>query len=82
MKNNANTLIKKKNLVFKLKERGIRRINPEAELLLERWLEQNLNKIVDALRDEITIHGRKTLKKADVQQVLKKIRSKEEFWEI
>lgn len=83
-KNNKkiNTLIKRKNLILKLKKRGIKRANPKAILLLEKWLEQSLNSIIGVLREEMVVQGRKTLKKIDVQEVLKKFRDKEEFWEI
>jgi histone H3/H4 len=77
----ANTLIKRRNLILELKKAGIKRANKEAVLLLEKYLEKNLFGIIEALNEEMTPKGRKTLKKEDVEKIFTK--NKEiETWEI
>jgi len=75
-----NTLIKRKNLILRMKERGIKRISPDAIYLLEEYLEGNLDNIIGRLKEKLTIKGSKTLKKEDIKQVLSK--TKESYWEI
>ncbi len=83
-KNNKkiNTLIKRKNLVSKLKGAGIKRASSNAILLLERYVEENLDKIINALKEEMVTQGRKTLKTEDINNVLDKINKKEDFFEV
>lgn len=76
-----NTLIKKKNLVLRLKEKGVKRINKNSVLVLEKYFEDSLDKIIDILKEEIFVQGKKTLGKEDVERILKE-KNKEEFWEI
>lgn len=82
-KNNkkANTLIKRKKIISMMQKGGIKRINKEAILFLEKNIEEYLFNLIDALKEEITIQGRKTLKKEDCKNVLNKIK-KQEAWEI
>ena len=75
----ANILIKRKNLIIELKKAGIQRINPEFIALLERILKEYMGKIINVSKEEMITHGRKTLKKEDIQKALKK---QESAWEI
>ena len=75
-----NALIKRKNLILKIRGAGIKRISPGAVLLIEKGLEKNLNNIIGMLKEKIIIKGRKTVKKQDVKECLSE--SKEEFLEI
>ena len=76
--NKTNTLIKRKNLILMLKEQKIRS-NKEAINLLEQKFEGLINIIIKNLKEEITIQGRKTLKKEDIEKIFTK---KEEYYEI
>ncbi|MBI2452022.1 NFYB/HAP3 family transcription factor subunit [Candidatus Pacearchaeota archaeon] len=80
----VNTLIKRKNLIKKLKENGIKRVNPNALVYLEKNLEEKLKNLMLILKDEMTIRGRKTLKKEDISFALEKLKDKkqETNWEI
>lgn len=77
-----NTLIKRSGLILVLNRHGIKRINPEAVVLLEKHLRNNLEVISDLLKQEIDINGRKTARKEDALAVIEKLKSKEEGWEI
>lgn len=77
-----NILIKRKNLVLELKKNGIDRISPDSLLLLESYLRDCLSKIVELLREEVIVHGRRTLKKEDVLAVLNRLKKEEVGWEI
>lgn len=79
-KKKNNTLIKRRNLILQIKKAGIKRISPDAVYLLERELEKNLSNIIEKIKEEIIIQGRKTVKEQDVKNVFSK--TKEEFWEI
>ncbi len=79
-KKKNNTLIKRRNLILQIKKAGIKRISPDAVYLLERELEKNLRNIIEKIKEEIIIQGRKTVKEQDVKNVFSK--TKEEFWEI
>ncbi len=80
-KENINTLIKRKNIIEKIKKEGIKRVEPKAILVLERHLQNNLFNLVYLLKEEIMASGRKTLKEGDVKRVLLKLREKN-YWEI
>ena len=75
----ANILIKRKNLTIELKKAGIKRVNPEFIILLEGILKEYIGKIIDISKEEMITHGRKTLKKEDIQKALRK---QESAWEI
>lgn len=83
-KNNKknNTLIKRKNLILRLKKAGLERLNPDSVLFLEEYFDENLDKMINSLKEEVIIQGRKTLRKKDVQNVLKKIKKEDIFWEV
>lgn len=74
----ANTLIKRKKLVWMLKEAGIKRVNKEAISALENYLIKELNNLIGILKEEIIIRGRRTLEKEDIQKL--SIR-KDDGWE-
>ena len=80
--NKDNSLIKRKRLVIELKKLGINRASPQAISFLEHTLKKNLIKIIEILKEEMTIQGRKTLKKEDVKNVLNKLKKQEDYWEI
>jgi len=75
-----NTLLKRNNLLFALKKRGIKRVSPTSLFILEDILEKNLLKAINLLKEEMIINGRKTLKKEDIKSVFEK--KKPNFWEI
>jgi len=81
-KSKDNILIKKKTLILILKKSGIKRTAPESVLLLERYFNADAEKIADMLKDELRIHGRKTLLEEDVRSALKRLRNEESFPEI
>lgn len=83
-KNNKkdNTLIKRKRLVLILKEKGVKRVNVNALVFLERHIEKEIEIIAELLNEEIIIKGKKTLEKEDVRSVLEKLRKEEASWEI
>lgn len=76
----TNALIKRGNLIKELREGGIERANIKAVLSIEKYFKDSLENIIKALKEEIDIQGRKTLKKEDVEKVLSK--KQETFWEI
>lgn len=82
-KNNKsdNRLIKKRLLILKMKEEGIKRVSPEAIVMLEDYLTKNLIRLLVILKEEMTARGKKTLKKEDVQEVLNKLKE-DKSWEI
>ena len=76
-----NTLIKRKGIVAKLRKQKITRIDKEAINSINEVIEDILSSFFIALKEEMTINGRKTLKKEDIKNVLKKMKE-ENFWEI
>ncbi len=81
-KKKDNALIKRKNLILRLKNAGIGRVSVEGVLALERVLEKKLEGITEILKEEMIVQGRKTLKKEDVENVVKKIEDRGDDWEI
>ena len=77
----VNTLIKRNRLVLRMKKAGIKRVSLNALALLEGYLQRNVDKMMDSLKEEMIIGGRKTLKKSDVEKVLEQIKKEENFWE-
>ena len=77
----VNLLIKQKNLALELKKAGIKRINKESVKLLNEYLIGNLIRLAPLLNEEIVVHGRKTLMKEDIIEVLNKIKKEEKGWE-
>jgi len=78
------SLIKRKNLIKILNQNGIKRITKDAILTLEKNMEKHLEEILEPLKQETIIQGRKTLKKEDVENVIEKMNEEEEFeiWRI
>jgi len=79
MKKINNTLIKRKKIIALLREHGINRVNQESVHSLEEAMKEYLSKIFLALKEEMVTHGRNTLKSADVQSVLAKMKKEESF---
>ena len=75
----SNKLIKRKNLILELRRRGIKRANSDALYLLEKYLEKNLSKLINEIKEERDIQGRKTIKKQDVKKVLSKDKANKEI---
>ena len=73
------SLIKRKNLIKILNQNGIKRITKDAILTLEKNMEKYLEEILEPLKQETIIQGRKTLKKEDVENVIEKMNEEEEF---
>ncbi len=76
-----NALIKRINLISEMKRNGIGRVNPEAILFLEEYIGKSVLNLLPAFKEEMVVHGRKTLKKEDIKSVLEKVKEKGE-WEI
>jgi histone H3/H4 len=77
-----NSLIKKNNLIVLMKQHGVNRVDKESINCLENETANFLDKVVLLLKEEMTINGRKTLRKQDVKKAIKKLNHKETFWEI
>ena len=75
----GNALIKRKGLVLMLRKSGIKRVNKQVVFVLENYLIKELNNLIEILKEEMTIRGRKTLKKEDIQKLGVR---KDEGWEI
>ncbi len=74
-----NALIKGSGLLALMKKQGIERVSQEALAAFEEGIEDNVNGVLSALKEEMFVHGRKTLKQEDVRAVLEK---KEKSWEV
>jgi histone H3/H4 len=84
MKNNkikANTLIKRKKLKQILKTSGIKRINKRAINFIENLINRNLINAVQSAKQNMEIHGRKTLRTIDIKEAFR-LKNKEENFEI
>ncbi|MAG78357.1 hypothetical protein CL616_03260 [archaeon] len=75
----SNTLIKRRVLDSKIRKEGIKRINPEAFIIIEKYFSEELDKIVNALVEQVMVQGRKTLKGKDVKRVLDKMKEEEDY---
>ena len=75
-----NTLIKRKNLILMLKQAGINRVSEDALGEIGKALARYVEKLIPALKEELAVSGRATLKKEDIISIIRK--RKEEFWEI
>jgi histone H3/H4 len=80
-KENSNLLIKKK-LILSLKKHKIQGSNKEALDLISSYLESELDKILKLTKEELTISGRKTLKKEDVNKAINSLKKESSSWEI
>jgi len=78
----ANALIKKNNLIKFIKNKGITSISPDSIPQIEDYITEDLDNLIDALKQELFINGKKTLNKKDILNVLDKIKNKENNWEI
>ena len=77
-----NTLIKRKNLLLMLKNKGINQTRKEALALIEKMIEKNLEKTILLSKEEMTINGRKILNEKDVLSAAEKLKKEEFGWEI
>lgn len=76
-----NALIKGSRLLALMKKQGIERVSREALAAFEEWNEDNMKNALSAMKEEMFVHGRKTLKPEDVKAVIEK-KAKEESWEV
>jgi histone H3/H4 len=67
----ANTLIKKRNLIKMLRGRGIKRANKQALSLIEASIKEILTSTLCFAKQNMEIHGRKTLRSEDIRQAFK-----------
>lgn len=81
-KEKTNTLIKYNNLIIKLKKEGIKRASKDSLVLLDKYLINNLKRLIPLLNEEMIVHGRKTLMKEDILEVLNKLKKEEKGWEV
>ena len=80
-KKKDNSLIKRNNLVMKLKEFGLNRVSPGSVLKIEKVMKEKLEKIIKKLKEEVITKGRNTLKEEDVDNVVNK-KNEDSGWEI
>ena len=80
MKNNKrdNILIRRK-LVEEMKKAGINRVNATSISFLDNYLLNKLRNMFRILKDELTVRGKKTLEKDDIERVLQMMNKKKEF---
>jgi histone H3/H4 len=79
-KNKKNINILKRNgLVLALNKNGINRASPESLYFLEKYIKETISKITLLAKQEMIIHGRKTLKKLDVVSAISLIEKKDEW---
>lgn len=76
-----NALINGSGLLALMKKQGIERASPEALAAFEEWNEDNVKNALSAMKEEMFVRGRKTLKPEDVKAVIGK-KAKEESWEV
>jgi hypothetical protein len=81
-KEKDNTLFKRKNLVLEMKEAGITRASSESLVLLEKYALKSFQKLFEILKEEMGIHGKKTLKGEDVESGIRRLNKIESNWEI
>ena len=81
-KKKDNVLIKRNQLAYRIKKEGIKRVDKEAVMELNRFFEEYLNKLIKLLKWEMQTNARKTLRKWDVEQALKILKKEEKGWEI
>lgn len=82
IKKNNNSLIKKNKFKFLLYKNGIKRVNDDAINKLESIFNDQINNLILKLKRELTIKGKKTLKKEDIESILEKVKKEEVGWEI
>ena len=78
----TNALIKRKNLITRLKKEGITRASLVVVKGIEKEIDKHLLSILVLLKEELIVNGRKTLKKEDVLNAVKKLKNKEDYWEV
>lgn len=78
-KQKDNTLIKRKNLVLLLKQNNLRRVSPIALNAIEKNIHDYITSLSIVLKERLTIKGKKTLEKKDIEEILK---NQSEYWEI
>ena len=49
---------------------------------LDKYIYENLNLVLDLCNENALIHGRKTLKKEDVEYAINQLSEKKDSWEI
>ncbi len=70
-KKKDNVLIKKINLRNLLKKEEITRINSDAIEYIEEIIKKELIKLFKELKHELTINTKETLKKEDIEKIIK-----------
>jgi|GEM_PF-2720651 histone H3/H4 len=80
--NKKSNILIRKNLKAEIEKKGIKRASSESLDSLERHLKRYLDDLAPILKEEMTIKGRKTLKREDVETAFSIIKTKEPEWEI
>src|SRR3989344_4813546 len=84
-KKKDNVLIKRNQLAYRIKKEGIKRVDKEAVMELNRFFEEYVNKLIKLLKWEMQTNARKTLRKWDVEQALKILKEEDGikiyFWD-
>ena len=77
-----NLIIKRNNLLRLIRISGMKRVNPNALKLIEKKIVDDVSYILEILKEEIAVQGRKTIKKEDVLAVLERLGKKNKSDEV
>ena len=77
--NLKNNLLIKKKLAYEIKKFGIKRINPESFIFLDAYFLESLKEILKSVKEELSIHGKKTINPEDIKKVLNEAEKESPF---
>jgi hypothetical protein len=78
-KKRVNALINRKGLFREIKEKGINRVSKKAEELLEGLVFESMEKMLEGLKEEMEISGKRILDEDVIKSFIKNRDKKEEF---
>lgn len=78
-KKRVNALIKRKGLSREIKEKGIKRVSKKAEELLDNLVFESIEKLLEGLKEEMEILGKRILDEEVLESFIKNRNKKEEF---
>jgi hypothetical protein len=78
-KKRVNALINRKGLFREIKEKGINRVSKKAEELLEGLVFESVEKMLEGLKEEMEISGKRILDEDVIKSFIKNRDKKEEF---
>lgn len=77
--NQKNNLLIKKRLIYEIRKSGIKRINPNSFIFLDAYFLEKLKEILKDAKEELSIHGRKTIASRDIKKALNTSQKEESF---